>query len=49
MRKINRLMISNGIVKIKISEISALISITHADDFAKYFPDNDLSLRAQSG
>ena len=49
MRKINRLMISNGIVKIKISEISALRPITHADDFAKYFPYNDLSIRAQSG
>ena len=32
MRKINRLMISNGTVKVKISEISAPISITHADN-----------------
>ena len=49
MGKINRLMISNGTVKVKISEISAPISITHADDFTKYFPDIDLSIRAQSG
>ena len=49
MEKINRLMVSNGLVKVKISEISAPISITHADDFTKYFPDNDidLSLSAQ--
>ena len=47
--KINRLMVSNGTVKVKISEISAPISITHADDFTKHFPDIDLSLSAQSG
>ena len=44
MEKINRLMVSNGTVKVKINEISAPISITHADDFTKYFPDIDLSL-----
>ena len=49
MGKINRLMVSNGTVKVKISEISAPISITHADDFTKYFPDVDLSVSAQSG
>ena len=49
MRKINRLMVSNGTVKVKISEISASISITHAGDFTKYFPGVDLSLSAQSG
>ena len=49
MGKINRLMISNGTIKVKISGISAPISITHADDFTKYFPDIDLSLSAQSG
>ena len=49
MGKINRLMVSKGTVKVKISEISAPISITHADDFTKYFPDIDLSLSAQSG
>ena len=49
MGKINRLMVSNGTVKVKISEINAPISITHADDFTKYFPDGDLSLSAQSG
>ena len=49
MGKINRLIVSNGTVKVKISEISAPISITHADDFAKYFPDVDLSLSAKSG
>ena len=42
-------MASNGTVKVKISEISAPISITHVDDFTKYFPDIDLSLNAQSG
>ena len=47
--KINSLMVSNGTVKVKISEISAPISTTHADDFTKYFPDIDLSLSAQSG
>ena len=49
MGKINRLMVSNGTAKVKISKISAPISITHADDFIKYFPDVDLSLSAQSG
>ena len=49
MGKINRLMVSNGTVKVKISEISAPISITHADDFTKYFPGTDLSLSVQSG
>ena len=43
MGRINRLMVSNRTVKVKISEISAPISITHADDFTKYFPDVDLS------
>ena len=42
MGKINRLMVSNGTAKVKISKISAPISITHADDFTKYFPDVDL-------
>ena len=42
-------MVSNGTVKVKINEISVAISITHADDFTKYFPDIDLSLIAQSG
>ena len=41
-------MVSNGTVKVKINKISAAISITHADDFTKYFPDIDLSLSAQS-
>ena len=49
MGKINKLMVSNGTVKVNISEISAPISITHADDFTKYFPDIDLSLSTQSG
>ena len=42
-------MFSNGTIKVKINKISAPISITHADDFTKYFPDNDidLSLSAQ--
>ena len=49
MGKINRLMISNGTVKVKIINITAPISITHADDFTKYFPDVDLSLATQFG
>ena len=49
MGKINRLMVSNGTAKVKISKISAPISITHADDFTKYFPDVDLSLSTQCG
>ena len=49
MGKINRLMVSNGTVKVKISEIRAPLSITHADDFTKCFPDIDLSLSAHSG
>ena len=44
MGKINRLMVSNGKIKVQISKISAPTSITHADDFTKYFPDVDLSL-----
>ena len=48
MGNINRLMVSNGTLKVKISDISAPISITHADDFTKYFPDIYLSLSAQS-
>ena len=49
MVKINRLMVSNGLFKDRISENRAPMSITHADDFTKYFPDVDLSLSAQSG
>ena len=49
MGKINRPMVSNGTVKVKLSKISAPISMTHADDFTKYFPDIDLSLNLQSG
>ena len=50
-QSINRLMVSNETVKVKISEVSAPISITHADDFIifKYFHDVDLSVSAQSG
>ena len=47
--KINRLMVSNGSVKVRISESSAPKSITQADNFTKFFPDIDLSLSAQSG
>ena len=41
MGKINRLMVSNRAVKVKISKISAPISVTYADDFIKYFLDID--------
>ena len=47
-RKINRLMVSNGTLKVRISENSAPISMTHAGDFTKYFHDIDISLDAQS-
>ena len=42
-------MVLNRTVKVKIGEISVAISITHADDFTKYFPDVDLSLSTQPG
>ena len=32
-------MVLNRTIKVKISEIRAPISITHADDFTKYLPD----------
>ena len=44
MEKIDRLIVSNRTVKVKISEISAPISIADGDNFAKYFSDIDLSL-----
>ena len=49
MGEINRLMVLNGTINVKISEISTPISITHADDFTKYFSGIDLSVSAQSG
>ena len=41
-------MVSNGTLKVRISENSAPISMTHAGDFTKYFHDIDISLDAQS-
>ena len=41
--KINSFYISNTTIKIKISENSSPLSITHVDDFGKHFPDIDLS------
>ena len=41
--KINSYYVSNGIVRIKISENSSPLSITQVDDFGKHFPDIDLS------
>ena len=35
--------ISGDTIKIKVSENSSTLSITHVDDFGKYFPDIDLS------
>ena len=49
MGKFIRLMVSNRTVTVKTGEIRAPISMTHADDFTKCFPDIDLSLSAQSG
>ena len=40
--KISNLYISSGIIKVKISENRNLISITHTQDFVKYFPEVDL-------
>ena len=40
--------VSNGTVKVKITEIRAPISITHADNFTKIFPDIDISLNLLS-
>ena len=42
MEKIDKLVVSNGKVKVTVTENSAPISITHADDI-------DLSLNPQSG
>ena len=41
--KINCFYISNGTIRIKVSENSSPLSITHVDDFGKHFPDIDLS------
>ena len=41
--KINSFYVSNGTIRIKISEYSSPLSITHVNDFGKYFPDIDLS------
>ena len=41
--QIHSFFISGDTVKIKISENSALMPVTHVDDFGNYFPDVDLS------
>ena len=41
--KINSFYISKGTIRIKISENSSPLSITHVNDFGKHFPDIDLS------
>ena len=41
--KIFSFYISGDTIKIKVSENSSPLSITHVDDFGKYFPDIDLS------
>ena len=41
--KIFSFYISGDTIKIKVSENSSSLSITHVDDFGKYFPDIDLS------
>ena len=35
--------ISGDTIKIRVSENSSLLSLTHVHDFGKYFPDIDLS------
>ena len=46
--KINIFYISNGTIRIKISENSFPLSVAHADDFGKHFCDIDLS-QSRSG
>ena len=41
--KIFSFYISGDAIKIKVNENSSPLSITHVDDFGKYFPDVDLS------
>ena len=41
--KINSFFISGDTIKIKVIENCLPLSITHVDDFGKYFPDTDLS------
>ena len=40
--EISNFCISSGIIKVKISENRNPISITHTQDFVKYFPEVDL-------
>ena len=40
---IDNLYISSGTIKIKVTENSSPITITHLDDFKIHFPDIDLS------
>ena len=42
--KINNFYVSSGKIKIRIQENSKPLSITHVEDFKKYFPDVDLTL-----
>ena len=42
--KINNFYISSGKIKIRIQENSKPLSITHVEDFKKYFPDVHLTL-----
>ena len=41
--KIHGFFVSGGTIKIRVSENSFPLSLTHVDDFGKYFPDVDLS------
>ena len=41
--KIYSFFISSNTIKIRVSENSSLLSLTHVEDFGKYFPDVDLS------
>ena len=41
--QIHSFFISGDTVKIKINENSALMPVTHVNDFGNYFPDVDLS------
>ena len=43
LRKINNFYVSSGKIKIRIKKNSKPLSITHVEDFKKYFPDVDLT------
>ena len=47
-RQIHSFFISSDTIKIRVNENSSPLSLTHVEDFKKYFPDVDLSTPALS-